>query len=116
MIITLLLIVILVPYIIIVESINYEVDQQNVEDENKKTTMQRTEFPYYAMVPVIFAIAFPVSLWSCICIKYGFYWKKRSEWLDQNREKWNKLPLIYCFKSNPCFRFDILGNMENHRK
>ena len=87
----LLLTVILVPYILIVESINHEVDQQNVEDDNKNTKRPKAEFPYYeAILPVIIAFAFLVSSWSCVCIKYGFYWQKRSEWLDQNREKWNK--------------------------
>ena len=95
-IITLLLTIILVPYIII-ESMDNEVDQQNVEDDNKKTSRPKKGFPFFAIVPISIVLAFSVSVCSCMCIKYGFYWKKRSEWLDQNREKWNKLELIYSF-------------------
>ena len=97
-IVALLLIVVLVPYIIIVENSNAEDVQQNEDD---KTTSRKENasigFPYYAILPVIVVFTVLVSLWSCLCIKNGFYGKKRSEWLDQNREMWNKLSPIFSF-------------------
>ena len=49
------------------------------------------------LLAVIVVCVLAFSLLPCSWIKDGFYGKKRSEWLDQNRKKWNKLSLYTNF-------------------